>query len=113
MLDGLRNGVTHVQAFADTDTAAGLEAVKALIRLRDELVDVVRVDVVAFPQDGLLRDPGAEQLVRHAMDLGADVVGGIPWIEYDDEARPSARRPDVPVGGRPRHPRRDADRRRR
>ena len=86
VLDGLRNGVTHVQAFADTDTAAGLEAVKALIRLRDELVDVVRVDVVAFPQDGLLRDPGAEQLVRHAMDLGADVVGGIPWIEYDDEA---------------------------
>jgi cytosine deaminase len=86
VLDGLRNGVTHVQAFADTDTAAGLEAVKALIRLRDELVDVVRVDVVAFPQDGLLRDPGAEELVRHAMDLGADVVGGIPWIEYDDEA---------------------------
>jgi cytosine deaminase len=84
-LDGLRNGVTHVQAFADTDSAAGLEAVKALIRLRDELVDVVRVDVVAFPQDGLLRDPGAEELVRHAMDLGADVVGGIPWIEYDDE----------------------------
>jgi cytosine deaminase len=86
VLDGLRNGVTHVQAFADTDTAAGLEAVKALIRLRDELADVVRLDVVAFPQDGLLRDPGAEELVRRAMDLGADVVGGIPWIEHDDEA---------------------------
>ncbi|MEP6760528.1 MAG: amidohydrolase family protein [Sporichthyaceae bacterium] len=86
VLDGLRNGVTHVLAFADTDTAAGLEAVRALIRLRDEVVDTVRVDVVAFPQDGLLRDPGAEQLVRHAMDLGADVVGGIPWIEHDDEA---------------------------
>ena len=86
VLEGLRNGVTHVLAFADTDTAAGLEAVRALIRLRDEVVDTVRVDVVAFPQDGLLRDPGAEQLVRHAMDLGADVVGGIPWIEHDDEA---------------------------
>ena len=86
VLEGLRHGVTHAQAFADVDTAAGLEAVKALLRLRDELVDVVRLDVVAFPQDGLLRDPGAEDLVRQAMDLGADVVGGIPWIEYDDEA---------------------------
>ena len=86
VLEGLRNGVTHVQAFADTDTAAGLEAVKALIRVRDEVAAVARVDVVAFPQDGLLRDPGAEDLVRQAMDLGADVVGGIPWIEYDDEA---------------------------
>jgi cytosine deaminase len=86
VLEGLRHGVTRVQAFADTDTAAGLEAVKALIGVRDELADTVRVDVVAFPQDGLMRDPGAERLVREAMDLGADVVGGIPWIEYDDEA---------------------------
>ena len=86
VLEGLRHGVTHVQAFADVDTAAGLEAVKALLRVRDELAAVVRLDVVAFPQDGLLRDPGAEDLVREAVDLGADVVGGIPWIEYDDDA---------------------------
>ncbi|MGH8969909.1 MAG: amidohydrolase family protein [Actinomycetes bacterium] len=86
VLEGLRHGVTHVQAFADTDTRAGLEGVTALLRVRDDLRGVVRLDVVAFPQDGLLRDPGAEDLVRSAMDLGADVVGGIPWIEYDDEA---------------------------
>jgi cytosine/creatinine deaminase len=48
---------------------------------------------VAFPQDGLLRDPGAEELVREAVDLGADVVGGIPWIEHtDDDAREHVRR---------------------
>jgi cytosine deaminase len=39
---------------------------------------------VAFPQDGVVRDPGAEDYVRQAMDMGADVVGGIPWIEYTD-----------------------------
>jgi cytosine deaminase len=86
VLEGLKHGVTHVQAFADTDTRARLEGVKALLRVRDELAHLVRLDVVAFPQDGLLRDPGAEDLVRAAMDLGADVVGGIPWIEHDDEA---------------------------
>ncbi len=88
VLEGLRHGVTHVQAFADTDTRARLEGVKALLRLRDELRGVVDLRVVAFPQDGLLRDPGAEDYVRQALTLGADVVGGIPWIEYTDrEAR--------------------------
>jgi len=84
LLDGLRHGVTRVQAFADTDTKARLEAVRALLRLRDELRGVVTVEVVAFPQDGVLRDPGAEDLVREALELGADVVGGIPWIEHTD-----------------------------
>ena len=47
------------------------------------LREVGRVGV-AFAQDGLVREPGAEKLMRQAMDLGADVVGGIPWIEYTD-----------------------------
>lgn len=84
LLEGLKHGVTHVQAFADTDTRARLEAVKALLRLRDEFRGAVDVRVVAFPQEGLLRDPGAEEYVQEALALGADVVGGIPWIERTD-----------------------------
>jgi cytosine/creatinine deaminase len=84
LLEGLAHGVTHVQAFADTDTKARLEGVKALIRVRDELSDVMDVRVVAFPQDGVVRDPGASDYVRKALELGADVVGGIPWIEFTD-----------------------------
>jgi cytosine deaminase len=88
VLEGLRHGVTHVQAFADTDTRARLEAIRALLRLRDELRGLVEIRVVAFPQDGLLRDPGAEEHIRQALEAGADVVGGIPWIEHtDDDAR--------------------------
>jgi cytosine/creatinine deaminase len=53
----------------------------------------VDLQVVAFPQDGLLCDPGAEELVREAVELGADVVGGIPWIEHTDaDAREHVRR---------------------
>jgi cytosine deaminase len=84
LLDGIAHGVTHVQAFADTDTRARLEGVKALLRVRDELKGVVTVRVVAFPQDGVVRDPGASDYVREALELGADVVGGIPWIEFTD-----------------------------
>src|SRR3954449_8508977 len=79
--DGLRHGVLTVQAFADVDTAAGLVGVQAVLAAREEFAGRVDVRVVAFPQDGVLRDPGAADLVEQALDLGADVVGGIPWIE--------------------------------
>nr|HID14482.1 cytosine deaminase [Anaerolineae bacterium] len=79
-------GTTHIRAFADVDTKARLEGVKALIRVREEFKTIVDIQVVAFPQDGVVREPGATDLVRQAMDLGADVVGGIPWIEYTDAA---------------------------
>jgi cytosine/creatinine deaminase len=77
-------GNLHIRAFADVDSKAHLEAVKALIRVRDEFRDVVDVQVVAFAQDGIIREPGTVDLMREAMTLGADVVGGIPWIEYTD-----------------------------
>jgi cytosine deaminase len=79
-----RYGCTHIRAFADVDSKAKLEGVKALIRAREEFKGIVDIQVVAFAQDGLVREPGAEELMRQAMKLGADVVGGIPWIEYTD-----------------------------
>jgi cytosine/creatinine deaminase len=81
LADGLRFGVLHVQAFADVDTAAGLVGVQAVLAAREEFRGRVDVSVVSFPQDGVLRDPGAAELVAEAMAGGADVVGGIPWIE--------------------------------
>lgn len=79
-----RYGCTHIRAFADVDSKGKLEGIKALIRAREEFKGIVDLQVVAFAQDGLVREPGAEALMRQAMDLGADVVGGIPWIEYTD-----------------------------
>ena len=77
-------GNTHIRAFADTDTKAKLEGIKALLKAREEFKDIVDLQVVAFPQDGVVRDPGADGYIRSALELGADVVGGIPWIEYTD-----------------------------
>ena len=79
-----RYGNTHIRAFADVDTKAKLIGVEALIKARREFRGIVDVQVVAFPQDGVVRDPGAAELVREAMAAGADVVGGIPWIEYTE-----------------------------
>lgn len=82
--EALRYGVLHVLAFVDVDTTARLEGMEAVLAVREEFRGLVDLQVVAFPQDGLLRDPGAAELCEAALDLGADVVGGIPWIEYTD-----------------------------
>lgn len=77
-------GNTHIRALADVDSKARLEGVKALIRAREEFKGIVEIQVCAFAQDGWVREPGVDKLMRQAMELGADVVGGIPWIEYTD-----------------------------
>ena len=77
-------GNTHIRAFADVDGKARLEGVKALIRAREEFKGIVEIQVCAFAQDGWVREPGIDKLMRQSMELGADVVGGIPWIEYTE-----------------------------
>lgn len=84
LAEAVQYGNTHIRAFADVDSKARLEGVKALIQAREEFKGIVDVQVVAFAQDGTVREPGAADLVREAMALGADVVGGIPWIEFTD-----------------------------
>jgi cytosine deaminase len=74
-------GTTHMRAFADVDSKAKLEAVKALLAIREEFRGIVELQVVAFAQDGIGKDPGTDALMDQAMRLGADVIGGIPWIE--------------------------------
>ena len=78
------HGNTHIRAFADVDNKAKLEGVVALLELREEFRNIVDIQVVAFPQDGVVKEPGADILVHEAMSMGADVVGGIPWIELSD-----------------------------
>ena len=79
------NGNTHIRAFADVDSKAKLIGVKALLKAREEFKGIVDIQVVAFPQDGVVREPGTTELIRESMQLGADVVGGIPWIEFTDD----------------------------
>jgi cytosine deaminase len=77
-------GNTHIRALADVDSKAGTRGVEVLVALREEFAGVVDVQVVAFAQDGIVREPGTDALLRRSMELGADVVGGIPWIEYTE-----------------------------
>jgi cytosine deaminase len=59
-----------------------------LLRAREQFKQYAQIEVVAFPQEGIVRDPGAAELMDEAIEEGCDIVGGLPWYEYsDDEAR--------------------------
>jgi cytosine/creatinine deaminase len=83
--DSIKHGTTAMRAFADVGTVGGLLGVKTLCEIRDAWANVIDIQVAAFPQEGFLRDPGADKLVSQAMDQGADVVGAFPWFELSNE----------------------------
>ncbi len=58
-----------------------LLAVRALLEVKRQVAPYLDLQLVAFPQDGLLRTPGAMQTLKQALDLGVEVVGGIPHFE--------------------------------
>jgi len=62
-----------------------LTALQALLELREEVRDLVDLELIAFPQDGIMTYPGGRELMRKAMELGCDVVGGIPHYELTRE----------------------------
>ncbi len=62
-----------------------LTALRALLELRDEVRDLVDLRLIAFPQDGILSFPDGEELMREAMRLGCDAIGGIPHYELTRE----------------------------
>lgn len=82
----IQHGTCAIRLFGDVDDASGLTALKALLRIRAKYQPWMKVEVVAFPQDGA-RGEHTEHLLRQAMELGADVVGGIPWIETGEAAQ--------------------------
>jgi cytosine deaminase len=82
--EAIRNGTTAMRGFADVDTIGGLVPVEGLLELKRRFEGLITFEVVAFPQEGIVRDPGCDRLMEQAMDLGCDVVGGLPWYERID-----------------------------
>jgi len=77
-------GTLWLRTHADT-TTTNLNTVKALVRGRKELKDLVNIQVTSFPQDGIRTDPGNLELLEKSLELGADNVGMIPHNEWTRE----------------------------
>ena len=80
----IAQGVQYVRSHVDT-TDHKLTALHALLELREEVRDVIDIQLVAFPQEGIPSFPKGKELLEEAMKLGCDVVGGIPHFEYTRE----------------------------
>jgi cytosine/creatinine deaminase len=77
------SGTTFIRSHVDVDTIGGLTPLRGVLQAAREHADLCQLEVVAFPQEGLLRDPGAADLMAQAMEGGAGVVGGMPHWERD------------------------------
>ncbi|NLD18363.1 MAG: cytosine deaminase [Tissierellia bacterium] len=78
------NGIQFVRTHVDT-TDPKLIAMEAMIELREELKDFVEIQIVAFPQEGILSFPKGKELMEESMKMGADAVGAIPHFEFTRE----------------------------
>ena len=79
----IQKGTTHVRTHAEFDPVGGFHGFEVIMYLKEKYREYVDMQVVAFPQEGIVKAPGTEQLMRRAMELGADVVGGIPYNDTD------------------------------
>ena len=79
-------GSTHVRAHAEFDPAQGFTGFDVVLDLRREFAGIIDIQVVAFPQEGILKTPGTEAMMVEAMKKGADVVGAIPYNDSDARA---------------------------
>ena len=77
-------GILFVRTHADVSEPKSI-ALQALLEVREEVKDWVTLQVVAFPQDGIYSQAQNERLLEKALEMGADVVGGIPHYELTRE----------------------------
>ena len=81
LAQALENGISRLRTHVDVDPIGGTRPAEGLIRARERFGDLIDIQIVAFPQEGIVKSPGTEALMREVMRLGVDVVGGMPFNE--------------------------------
>lgn len=79
----IKRGTTHIRTHAEFDPSGGFHGFETIMELKEKYKDFVDMQVVAFPQEGIIKSPGTEEMMYRAMEMGADVVGGIPYNDTD------------------------------
>jgi cytosine/adenosine deaminase-related metal-dependent hydrolase len=80
-------GSTHIRSHVDIDTEHGLWGVEGVMATRDGYRDIIDIELVAFPQSGLLRRPGTLELMDQAMKAGCEIVGGLDPCAIDRDPK--------------------------
>lgn len=80
----ITSGIQYIRTHVDI-CDPNFTALKAMLELKEELKDIVTIQLIAFPQEGYYAYPDGDKLVEEALKMGADVVGGIPHFEFTRE----------------------------
>lgn len=83
----IAQGTTAIRSHVDVDTECGLSGIEGVMRTRAALADQIDIQIVAFPQSGLLNRPGTLELMDQALRDGADVVGGLDPCSMDRDPK--------------------------
>ncbi len=82
----ISKGSTHIRSHVDIDPELGLSRLEAVAAARETFTDAISIQLVAFPQSGVMRCPGTADLLEEALRAGADVIGGIDPAGIDQDA---------------------------
>jgi cytosine deaminase len=77
------HGTTRMRSHVMVDGSVGLRSLETILRVREEFRSLIDIQLVAFPQSGILSSPGTPQLLDEAIGLGADLVGGLDPASFD------------------------------
>ena len=76
-------GTTRMRTHVEVDPRIGLTSFNAIRRLKRDYAWAIDLEICVFPQEGLLNDPGTEELLVAACEQGADLIGGCPYTDSD------------------------------
>ncbi|MCU1392633.1 MAG: cytosine deaminase [Ilumatobacteraceae bacterium] len=79
------NGSTRIQSHVDIGPGPGLRRLTGVMEARERARDIARIDLVAFPQEGVMRAPGTLDLLRSALEMGVDAIGGLDPATLDGD----------------------------
>lgn len=77
------NGTLHMRSHVMVDGSVGLKSLETILAVREDYKDIIDIQLVAFPQSGILKSPGTPELLDEAIKLGADLVGGLDPASFD------------------------------
>ncbi len=79
----ISKGTTQMRSHVMVDGSVGLKSLETILAVREEYQDMIDIQLVAFPQSGILKSPGTPELLDAAIGLGADLVGGLDPASFD------------------------------
>lgn len=83
----ITQGTTHMRTHVELDPGIGLTGFNAIRRLQRDFAWAITLEICVFPQEGLINNPGTEELLCQALENGADLLGGCPYMDEDPEGQ--------------------------